>query len=767
MVKLLKKLLVNRRVFVQVYLTIVLISIIPVIAGSILYYNYATQKLVADYVKNNKDLLLQTVTAVDLIVDNVFETSNQIYNDTVISGLLTTNQVTNQLERNSIINRLTQIKDSSRYIQTVSLFLEDSEQVFCTNYGFSDFSDFPDKGWTEEYFKSDKPLILIDHRFLPKSRYSDSSLYKVISLVKRLPLDRMGRKGALIINIDAEKVYSDIIRKFKFNVKSELLVLNKDEEVILSANESQLLNKTMEKNILDKLVKSPEDVLREGIDGSKYLFTSIPSAFLSWRFIWISSYDELHEVINSIKNVIIISSINLEIFILLAGLLIIHKAVKPLDQIMGTMIALQKPAYRILNPFRIISEYMKDIIESNRNLQKRLDNAIPVYKERLLYNLLTSAGYNSDDIRKRLTEFNIYFEGGYFYVLVIELLNLYDIMENNDDLNALRFGIEEMVGWEMSNAGISGYIANINDFRMAVIVNLSEQNSKIIVYGLCKQICKSINEKLSVELAIGVSGKGSEIAELNTLYYDSVESLKYSGANVSNQVIFIDEVRGHSVSFEKYSSEFQEKLSNHIIAGDEEKASEVLQEMFEMINSHEGVSSSSLQNFLLQLLSAVSTLAQRLNIDIYDECMNGQNLFELLVNIKTPKSAKRFFERLIKDICNETRKNRQNIEDYHLSKILRYIDIHYNEDLSMEKMSDEINISSSYIYKIMKDSLNKSFIEYLTEKRLEKACELLEHKMKVQDVAESVGYSSAKYFIKVFKKSKGYTPNRYRLLLNK
>ena len=46
--------------------------------------------------------------------------------------------------------------------------------------------------------------------------------------------------------------------------------------------------------------------------------------------------------------------------------------------------------------------------------------------------------------------------------------------------------------------------------------------------------------------------------------------------------------------------------------------------------------------------------------------------------------------------------------------------------------------------------------------RIERARALLRQNLNVQDVAGRVGFSSAWYFIRVFKQQTGYTPNRYR-----
>lgn len=98
--------------------------------------------------------------------------------------------------------------------------------------------------------------------------------------------------------------------------------------------------------------------------------------------------------------------------------------------------------------------------------------------------------------------------------------------------------------------------------------------------------------------------------------------------------------------------------------------------------------------------------------------------------------------------------------------IKNYIDGNYmQEDLSMQGVADRFDISLSYLGKLMKYELGKTFIEYLTEVRMENAKKILQEEnisIKIHEVAQLVGYSSQHYFSRVFKKEIGITPIEYK-----
>ncbi len=100
----------------------------------------------------------------------------------------------------------------------------------------------------------------------------------------------------------------------------------------------------------------------------------------------------------------------------------------------------------------------------------------------------------------------------------------------------------------------------------------------------------------------------------------------------------------------------------------------------------------------------------------------------------------------------------------HIEKVLKHIHNHYQQDLSLESLSELTDLHPSYISSLFKNEVGLSFIQYLQEYRMEKAKELLANhpSMSVPIVANQVGYENPQHFMKVFKKVVGSTPGSYR-----
>lgn len=95
---------------------------------------------------------------------------------------------------------------------------------------------------------------------------------------------------------------------------------------------------------------------------------------------------------------------------------------------------------------------------------------------------------------------------------------------------------------------------------------------------------------------------------------------------------------------------------------------------------------------------------------------------------------------------------------------IKYIEeSYYLNDLNINNISEKLEVSSSYLSKLLKKETGLSFIDYLTNIRIKKAMYILEDPtVKIYDVAELVGYSNQHYFCRAFKKVVGISPTEYK-----
>ncbi len=92
-----------------------------------------------------------------------------------------------------------------------------------------------------------------------------------------------------------------------------------------------------------------------------------------------------------------------------------------------------------------------------------------------------------------------------------------------------------------------------------------------------------------------------------------------------------------------------------------------------------------------------------------------------------------------------------------------YMNRNYMNTISLDYLSEILNISPSYLSTQFKRYASINFVDYLTDLRINEATRLLMDPLRsTAEVASLVGYSDGSYFARVFKKRTGLTPTQYR-----
>ncbi|MGN7455741.1 helix-turn-helix transcriptional regulator [Paenibacillus pasadenensis] len=98
-----------------------------------------------------------------------------------------------------------------------------------------------------------------------------------------------------------------------------------------------------------------------------------------------------------------------------------------------------------------------------------------------------------------------------------------------------------------------------------------------------------------------------------------------------------------------------------------------------------------------------------------------------------------------------------------LGEIMTYIHAHYDKELSIDEFAARLNMSPGYFSRVFKEEIGEKYVDYIAKYRLEKAKELLlATDLRIDDIAEKVGYWGRNSFHRVFRKHEGITPSQYR-----
>ena len=122
-----------------------------------------------------------------------------------------------------------------------------------------------------------------------------------------------------------------------------------------------------------------------------------------------------------------------------------------------------------------------------------------------------------------------------------------------------------------------------------------------------------------------------------------------------------------------------------------------------------------------------------------------------------------FLDYLTRSIAPVEVPKRSKLRDFYLKEAISYIEMNFQNDITVEDIAKECGLNRSYFGKIFKDAVGKSPQEFLMNYRMIKATELLTlTKLSVQDIGNAVGYPNALHFSRAFKNVYGVSPRMWR-----
>ena len=154
--------------------------------------------------------------------------------------------------------------------------------------------------------------------------------------------------------------------------------------------------------------------------------------------------------------------------------------------------------------------------------------------------------------------------------------------------------------------------------------------------------------------------------------------------------------------------------------------------------------------------------------------MEEEHLAELILGIKNASAEGviimllqilQEFNRAGKDFLNS------EVVEYELKeagfarmdKVLNFTFSNFSENISIEMVAEQANLSRSQFSRYFKERTGKSYINFLNEVRIENACsQLMTEESTIEKVCYDVGFQNISNFNRQFKKVKHITPSAYR-----
>lgn len=240
----------------------------------------------------------------------------------------------------------------------------------------------------------------------------------------------------------------------------------------------------------------------------------------------------------------------------------------------------------------------------------------------------------------------------------------------------------------------------------------------------------------------------------NILYYDEMASMEKKNVTEDDSTYLqkVDVNALNPVILQKFLSnglleETENFVKNYFYAIGQEPLESLVFRNYVTLNVR-----FSVMSFLKEIGCDTRTLEQEDTKDVLSE------------SSKSLENAIAYAEKIISQAIALRDQNSGNKNRSILKTAVDFIDSHYmEEDMSLNKAANAANVSANHFSALFSQNMGQTFIEYLTNLRMNKAKEYLRcTSMRSSEIAGEIGYKDAHYFSYLFKKTQGMTPSDYR-----
>lgn len=168
------------------------------------------------------------------------------------------------------------------------------------------------------------------------------------------------------------------------------------------------------------------------------------------------------------------------------------------------------------------------------------------------------------------------------------------------------------------------------------------------------------------------------------------------------------------------------------------------------------------KNVVLSFNTLLRTACERGGVSpIY--ISNLSDKFAILIeNISTMAQFEEISTKMISEYCDLVNKYSTVGYSSIIKKAINYINLNFENKISLNVIADKIKISQSHLSRQFKKETNITITNFINNKRINEAKYLIEQNNKsITEIALTVGFENHNYFCKVFKEATSMTPNEY------
>lgn len=402
--------------------------------------------------------------------------------------------------------------------------------------------------------------------------------------------------------------------------------------------------------------------------------------------------------------------------------------------------------------------------EAEAELQEKLEQSLPLLRDKFFQQILAEPNALSPDQlaqRLRFLQIEPEFTSG-FGIIVIEV----DQFQGIQDSCSYRMmeNFKNLMNTFVRESDIIQKIRVFSDQkeRLAVWVHvdrkIAQEGYKQELLAVSEMIKNYLSGKINGTISMGIGRYYFDMMQLSHAYLEAVEALTHKFYLGINQIIHIDDVSPKGLNF-YYPMTAEKELLTAIKIGAADEAGKLLEMYFEQLDQYVSDYPRLVKKSLEGLVFSITRILMELNLD---QAFGEDDFLSIVSQFDILEELKQWIRDLLQKIFEVYGMEKSRKACSKMERAKEYMKAHLADEISLNAVADYMCLSPTYFSALFKKYCNSSFMDYLTQIRIEKAKQLLaEGEYKVYEVANLVGYSDPRYFSEIFRKHTGVNPAQY------
>lgn len=405
-------------------------------------------------------------------------------------------------------------------------------------------------------------------------------------------------------------------------------------------------------------------------------------------------------------------------------------------------------------------------IKQRRNismLQESYENSLPMLREVFL-NDLVSRGADLSGVAPKLKEYGVDILDARKWlaaVIHVEQVEQAEEQELYRHQELIPISVRKLVEDHLKTYG--RFIVFNSAEGITLIAAVDGNNSETGLITLLEDTCKESRRILGVSITVGVGYSCDTLQEIRRSYQTAVDALGYRAIVGCGRTIYINDMEPVNRGKLQFGAGEEAELTAVIKFGTKDQIGETVRELAVRMDDAK-VHDNQYQVYMLTIVNCLIRLMQQYDLKMSGMFDSEDHYADIIKRICRREG---FAEEVIPIACrmNEAlNQARDNTTRKVIVEAKEYIQENYADpELSVDVLCRHLHMSPAYFSTVFKKETGQTYVNYLTEVRLQKAEELLEQTDdKTYEIAQKVGYQEQNYFSYVFKKKYGISPTKYR-----